>query len=175
MDTAAEALVRGAHYDEGFLIFRLDGFGLRFFEDRVGSLSVASGFHHCALGFVKLGRGDDFHGFGDFFDVTDGFEAAFNFAECGISGSIYGDGPADEERQLTVTENCLVRLPKLLDVAVDKLARELLKQRAYLADTAAAALRAGLPARESILRGRPSITIRRDNWPSDDLQKMIVE
>ena len=103
MDTAAEALVRGAHYDEGFLIFGLDRFGLCFFEDRVGSLSVASGFHHCALSFVELGRGDDFHGFSDFFDVADGLEAAFDFAECGISGSIHGDGPADSKRQLTVT------------------------------------------------------------------------
>ena len=175
MDTAAEALVRGAHYDERFLIFGLDGFGLCFFEDRVGCLTVASGFHHCALSFVELGGGDNFHGFGDFFDVTDGFEAAFDFAECGISGSIGGDGSADSRHQLTVTQHCLVRLPKLLEVGMDKLAGGLLQQRAYLADTAAAALRAGLPARESILRGRLSITIKRDNWPSDELQKMMVE
>lgn len=95
MDTAAKTLVRGADNDEGFLVFRLDRLGLCFFEDGVGSLAVASGFHHCALGSVEFGGGDDLHGFGDFFDVADGFEAAFDFAEGGIAGGIGGDGPED--------------------------------------------------------------------------------
>ncbi len=95
MDTAAKTLVRGAHYDEGFVLFRFNRFGFCFFKDNVGSLSVASRFLHCALGSVEFGGGNDFHGFGDFFDVADGFETAFNFAEGGIAGGISGDGPVD--------------------------------------------------------------------------------
>ena len=95
MDAAAKALVRGAHYDEGFLVVGLDRLGLCFFVDGIGSLSVASRIYHCALSFVEFGGGDDFHGFGDFFDVADGFEAAFDIAEGGIAGGICGDWPAD--------------------------------------------------------------------------------
>ena len=95
MDTATETLVRGAHYDEGFLVFRLDGFGLCFFEDGVGGLSIASGFIHGALGSVEFGGSNDFHGLGDFFDIADGFEAAFDFTESGITSGIRRDGPVD--------------------------------------------------------------------------------
>ena len=95
MDTTAKTLVRGAHYDKGFLIFGLDGLGLCFFEDSVGSLSVGSRVYHCALGFIQFGGGDDFHGFGDFFDVADGFEAAFDFTEGGIASGIRGDRPVN--------------------------------------------------------------------------------
>lgn len=123
MDTAAKTLVRGAHYNEGFLIFGLDRLGLCLFEDCVGSLSVSSRLQHCALGFVEFGRGNDFHGFGDFFDVADGFEAAFDFAEGGITSGICGDGPVDLKDQLTLTEKCFVCLSRLLNIAVDKLAR----------------------------------------------------
>ena len=91
MDTAAETLVGRAHYDEGFTVFGLDWLGLCFFEDGVGCLSVGSRVHHGALGFVQFGGGDDFHGFGDFFNVADGLEAAFNFPEGGIASGIRGD------------------------------------------------------------------------------------
>ena len=122
MDTAAKTLVRRAYYDEGFLLFGLDRLSLCFFEDSVGSLSVASRFHHCALSSVEFGRGDDLHGFGDFFDVADGFEAAFDFAEGGIAGGIRGDGPV-LTYQLNLTEKFLLCLSSLLEIAMDKLAR----------------------------------------------------
>ena len=110
MDTTAETLVRRADYDEGFLVLGLEGFGLGFFEDCVGCLSVASRVYHCALGSVEFGGGDDFHGFGDFFNVADGLEAAFDFAEGGIAGGIGGDGPVNRSNQLGVVKRCLLSL-----------------------------------------------------------------
>ena len=95
MDTTAKTLVRGAHYDKRFLVFGLDRLGLCFFKDSVGSLSVASRFHHCALGSGEFRGGNNFHCFGDFFDVTDRLEAAFDFAESGIAGSVRRYWPVD--------------------------------------------------------------------------------
>lgn len=95
MNTTAKTFVRGAYYDEAFLVFGLDRLGLCFLEDGIGSLSVTSRFHHCTLGSVEFGGGDDFHGFGDLFDVADGFEPTFDFAEGGIAGGIGGDGSVD--------------------------------------------------------------------------------
>lgn len=88
VNTSAEALIRAGDHDEGFLVFALDGLGLGLVEDGVGCLAVGAGFGHVALGPGEFGGGDDFHSFGDFFDVADGFEAAFDFAEGGIGGAV---------------------------------------------------------------------------------------
>ena len=110
MDTAAETLVGRADYDEAFLLVGLDGFGLCFFENCVGGLSVASRVHHGTLGSGEFGGGDDFHCLGDFFDVADGLEAAFDFAEGGITGGIGGDGPVNQQNQLGLTQEVFVVL-----------------------------------------------------------------
>ena len=54
--------------------------------------------------------------------------------------------------------NCLLRISSLPMTALDKLARWFSKQRAYRADTAAAALKAGRIARESMVKKSPSGT-----------------
>ena len=93
MDPAAQPFIGGAHHDEGFLGAVLGvGFGLGVLEDRVGGLAVGAGFGHGALGAGEFGGGDDFHRLGDFFDVADGFEAAFDLAEGGVGGGGDEDG-----------------------------------------------------------------------------------
>lgn len=90
MHAAAEAFVGAADDEQDFLVLAFEGFGLGFVEDGLGGLAVGAGLGHGALGFGEFGRGDDFHGFGDFLDVFDGFEAAFDFAEGGIVGGLEG-------------------------------------------------------------------------------------
>jgi len=85
VNTAAEALVGGAHDDEDFLVgFAVESLRLGFFEDRIGGLAVGTGFGHGLLGAGEFGGCDDFHGFCDFFNVADGFEAVLDFAEGGV-------------------------------------------------------------------------------------------
>lgn len=93
MNPAAQAFIGGTDDDEGFLGAVLGvGFGLSVLEDGVGGLAVGAGFGHGALGAGELGGGDDFHRLGDFFDVADRFEAAFDFAEGGVGGGGDEDG-----------------------------------------------------------------------------------
>lgn len=86
MNTAAKTLVGAGHNNKGFLFLPLVGFGLGFLEDGVGSLAVGSRLSHRSLGLIELGRGNDFHRFGDFLDVANGFETAFDFSERCIVG-----------------------------------------------------------------------------------------
>ena len=60
------------------------------------------------MGPGEFGGSDDFHGFGDLFDVADGLEAAFNFAEGGIASSIRGDGPTIRQDQFDLVEKFVV-------------------------------------------------------------------
>ena len=85
VNAAAEALIGGAHDDKGFLVgFAVESLSLGFFEDGVGGLAVGTGLGHCLLGAGEFGGCDDFHGFCDFFNVADGFEAVLDFAEGGV-------------------------------------------------------------------------------------------
>ena len=88
MDPSTETLVGAGNDVKRLLGIVFHGFGFRFFEDGIGGLAVGARFSHCALGTGKLSGGDDLHGFCDFFNVADGFEAAFDFAEGCVGGGI---------------------------------------------------------------------------------------
>ena len=93
MNPAAQAFVGRTDDDEGFLGAVLGvGFRLGVLEDGVGGLAVGAGFGHGALGAGELGRSDDLHRLGDFFDVADRFEAALDLAEGGVGGGGDEDG-----------------------------------------------------------------------------------
>ncbi len=92
MDTTAETLVGTDYNNETLLVFILEGFGFRFFEDCIGCFAVAAGLGHGALSPGKLGGGNDLHGFGDLLDVLDGFEPLLDFAKSGIVGGLGSHG-----------------------------------------------------------------------------------
>jgi hypothetical protein len=82
VDTTAETLVGGSNDDEGLASWERLGLGL--LEDGVGGLTVDLRVGHGTLGTGELGGGDNLHGVGDLFDVTNGLETAFDFTEGSI-------------------------------------------------------------------------------------------
>lgn len=101
VDATTEPLVGAANHEQRLLVFGVLALGgalgrLGLVEDRVGSFTVGTGLDHGALGAGELGRGHDLHGLGDLFDVADGLEAAFDFAEGGLLGLCRGEGTGSE-------------------------------------------------------------------------------
>ena len=77
MDTTAKSLVGAGNHDEGLLLFQW--LCLRLFKHLVRCLAVFSRVAHGFLGASELCGGYDFHGFGDLFNVADGFETAWSW------------------------------------------------------------------------------------------------
>ena len=98
VNTTAETLVGRADDDEGGLV--LLGFGngsLGGNVDLVGGLTVGTGLGHGALGSGELGGGDNLHGVGDLFDVSNGLETAFDFTEGRVAGGAGGSSSEKKE------------------------------------------------------------------------------
>ena len=92
MDTPTKALIGAADDEKRLFALLFYPFGLGFLKYGVRGLAVAARLGHGALGTGELGGGDDFHGFGDLFDVPNGFETAFDLAEGGVGGGIGSEG-----------------------------------------------------------------------------------
>lgn len=80
--TSTKTLIRGGNNEKSLsLLLRL---GLGLLIDLVVGRTVHPSLDHVALSLVHLRGGDNLHGLGDLFDVTDGLETAFDFTEGGI-------------------------------------------------------------------------------------------